>query len=179
MADSNVTESKTTDNAVANDEATTPAAAVPSPAAMKAHAPSPAVLAKSPVAHLASSSSHDDVELKEAESFGRVDGNGTVYVKEGEEEREVGQFPDASADEALALYARRYLDLKAKLDVFANRLKSNSIKPREIDETLAALTEEVKQPAVVGDIPALQSQLEELRKKAAAKKTETASEDAE
>ena len=132
MADSNVTESKTTDNAVANDEATTPAAAVPSPAAMKAHAPSPAVLAKSPVAHLASSSSHDDVELKEAESFGRVDGNGTVYVKEGEEEREVGQFPDASADEALALYARRYLDLKAKLDVFANRLKSNSIKPREI-----------------------------------------------
>lgn len=170
MADSNVTESKTTDNAVANDEATTPAAAVPSPAAMKAHAPSPAVLAKSPVAHLASSSSHDDVELKEAESFGRVDGNGTVYVKEGEEEREVGQFPDASADEALALYARRYLDLKAKLDVFANRLKSNSIKPREIDETLAALTEEVKQPAVVGDIPALQSQLEELRKKAAAKK---------
>ena len=39
MADSNVTESKTTDNAVANDEATTPAAAVPSPAAMKAHAP--------------------------------------------------------------------------------------------------------------------------------------------
>ena len=52
MADSNVTESKTTDNAVANDEATTPAAAVPSPAAMKAHAPSPAVLAKSPVAHL-------------------------------------------------------------------------------------------------------------------------------
>ena len=83
MADSNVTESKTTDNAVANDEATTPAAAVPSPAAMKAHAPSPAVLAKSPVAHLASSSSHDDVELKEAESFGRVDGNGTVYVKEG------------------------------------------------------------------------------------------------
>ena len=40
----------------------------------------------------------------------------------------------------------------------------------KIDETLAALTEEVKQPAVVGDIPALQSQLEELRKKAAAKK---------
>lgn len=170
MADSNVTESKITDNAVANDEATKPAAAAPSPAAMKAHAPSPAVLAKSPVAHPASSSSHDDVELKEAESFGRVDDNGTVYVKEGEGEREVGQFPDASADEALALYARRYLDLKAKLDVFANRLKSNSIKPREIDETLAALTEEVKQPAVVGNIPALQSQLEELRKKAAAKK---------
>lgn len=92
MADSNVTESKITDNAVANDEATKPAAAAPSPAAMKAHAPSPAVLAKSPVAHPASSSSHDDVELKEAESFGRVDDNGTVYVKEGEGEREVGQF---------------------------------------------------------------------------------------
>ena len=44
MADSNVTESKTTDNAVANDEATRRPQPCRRPAAMKAHAPSPAVL---------------------------------------------------------------------------------------------------------------------------------------
>lgn len=43
-----------------------------------------------------------------------MDDNGTVFVKEGDTEREVGQFPDASKEEALALYARRFLDLKAK-----------------------------------------------------------------
>ena len=51
--------------------------------------------------------------------------------KDGEGEREVGQFPDASKEEALALYARRYLDLTAKLDLFANRLKSSNVKNRE------------------------------------------------
>ena len=59
-----------------------------------------------------------------------------MFVKDGEEEREVGQFPDVSKEEALALYARRYLDLKAKLDLFANKLKSNGVKSREIDETI-------------------------------------------
>ena len=68
----------------------------------------------------------------------------------------VGQFPDASKEEALALYARRYLDLKAKLDLFANRLKSANVKNREIDDTLKTLAEETAEPAVVGDIAAHQ-----------------------
>ena len=48
-----------------------------------------------------------------------MDDNGTVFVKDGDAEREVGQFPDVSKEEALALYARRFLDLKAKLDLLA------------------------------------------------------------
>ena len=57
-----------------------------------------------------------------------VDDNGTVYVREGDSEREVGQFPDVSKEEALSLYARRYLDLKAKLDLLASRLHSDTVK---------------------------------------------------
>ena len=109
--------------------------------------------------------------MKTAEAFGRVADDGTVFVKDGEGEREVGQFPDASKEEALALYARRYLDLKAKLDLFANKLKSNNVKSREIDETIKTLSAETEQPAVVGDLAALKAQFEALKEEGAAKKT--------
>ena len=153
-------------------EAPTPA---PTPAAMpKPHAPSPAAFAKkTPQQHAPKRSTvtYSQADVTAAEAFGRVDDNGTVFVREGESEREVGQFPDASKEEALALYARRYLDLKAKLDLFANRLKSANVKNREIDDTLKTLAEETAEPAVVGDIAAIKAQFEELKAKAAAKKT--------
>ncbi|PAU68177.1 DUF349 domain-containing protein [Bifidobacterium criceti] len=173
MADNNVTESQTNDptQQAAAPEAAKHAKAAPTPAAIKAHAPSPAAFAKNAkAAPAAKTGGFAEQDIKEAERFGRVGDDGTVYVKEGDAEREVGQFPDASKEEALALYARRYLDLKAKLDLFAQRLKSNSIKPREIDETVAALDEETANPDVVGDIPALRKQFEELKAQAQAKK---------
>lgn len=160
-------------------EAPAPAAdsptATPKPAAMpKPHAPSPAAFAKKTPQHHAPASktvTYSEADVTAAEAFGRVDENGTVFVKEGETEREVGQFPDASKEEALALYARRYLDLKAKLDLFANRLKSANVKAREIDDTIKTLTEETAEPAVVGDIAAIKAQFEQLKTEAAAKKT--------
>ncbi len=112
--------------------------------------------------------------MKAAEAFGRVDDNGTVYVKDGDSEREVGQFPDVSKEEALALYARRFLDLKAKLDLLATRLASPNIKAREIDESVKLLGEETSEPAVVGDLAALKAQYEELKAAGEAKKTEIA-----
>ena len=174
MADNNVTESQTTDTTTQQPDqpvAQTTAQAAPTPAAVHAHAPSPAALAKTAThTPVAKSSGFALADIAKAESFGRVDDNGVVYVKEGDTEREVGQYPDASHDEALALYARRYLDLKAKLDLFATRLKSNSIKPREIDETLKTLTAETENPDVVGDIAALHTQLDELKTEAQTKK---------
>ncbi|OZG67692.1 DUF349 domain-containing protein [Bifidobacterium eulemuris] len=175
MADENVTETENTTETA--EQATSPA--VPTPAAMpKPHAPSPAAFAKKPaaVAHVAApaTGTYTDAQVKEAEAFGRVDDNGTVFVKEGETEREVGQFPDASKEEALALYARRFLDLKAKLDLLATRLNSPNVKTREIDDSLKTLAEETAEPAVVGDIASLKAQFEELKATAEAKKTEIA-----
>ena len=176
MADENVTASENTNEIT--EQATTPAAqaskpAVPSPAAMKPHAPSPAAFAKKTPSHpapAATGTGFSEADVKAAEAFGRVSDDGTVFVKEAEGEREVGQFPDASKEEALALYARRYLDLKAKLDLFANRLKSSSVKSREIDDSLKTLSEETEQPAVVGDLAALKAQFEALKEEGAAKK---------
>ncbi|MBT1161083.1 DUF349 domain-containing protein [Bifidobacterium sp. SO1] len=187
MADENVTESENTTETT--EQASTPApqeqasaaatpspaaAAKPSPAALaKPHAPSPAAFAKKPqhtAAPAPAATGYAEDQVKAAEAFGRVDDNGTVYVKDGESEREVGQFPDVSKEEALALYARRFLDLKGKLNLFAGRLKSNNVKAHEIDETIKTLAEETAQPDVVGDIAALKAQFEALKAEGEAKK---------
>ena len=153
MADENVTASENTTETT--EQAATPATqaskpAVPSPAAMKPHAPSPAAFAKKTPKRAPATTGFSEEDVKAAETFGRVADDGTVFVKDGEGEREVGQFPDASKEEALALYARRYLDLKAKLDLFANRLRSNNVKSHEIDETIKHL-EKVKEMLTKSD----------------------------
>ena len=143
MADETATISDNTTEPT--EQATTPTPAPTPASAPKPHAPSPAAFAKKAVkrpAPAASASGYSDAEVKAAEAFGRVDDNGTVYVREGDSEREVGQFPDVSKEEALSLYARRYLDLKAKLDLLASRLHSDTVKSHEIDETLKSLEQE-------------------------------------
>jgi hypothetical protein len=139
--------------------------------------PSPAVIAKkkatTPVAPQVDYSSED---LTAAEKFGRTGDNGTVYVSDNGTEREIGQFPNAGSEDPLKLFARRYLDLKAKVELFAARLKSSNVKTREIDESLKNLSKETKEPAVVGDIQALRTRLEELRATAESKKAQLAEE---
>ncbi|WP_418968649.1 DUF349 domain-containing protein [Alloscardovia omnicolens] len=102
-------------------------------------------------------------ELDKAKTFGRVTDDGTVFVSEDNNEREIGQYTNANTDEALSFYARRYLDLKAKIDHARARFESHTIKSREIDETIKTLVEEVKEPAVVGDIPALRAGVDDLK----------------
>ncbi|MCH3974284.1 MAG: DUF349 domain-containing protein [Bifidobacterium tibiigranuli] len=186
MADETVTESEHTPQTP--EQAPTPAApeqsgasqpaAAPTPKAPakapvpKPHVPSPAALAKKPAQHKvpAAASIYSQADIKASESFGRVDEQGNVFVREGESEREVGQFPGATNEEALSLYAHRFLDLKAKLEVFAARLEAANIKPKEINDSLKSLGEEVAQPAVVGDIASLQARYEELKNAGEAKK---------
>ena len=186
MADENVTPESTADvndaKASAAPQEHRPAAPVPSPAAMagKAHVPSPAALSAragkaTTAAPAVPASDYSDKQIDEAAAFGRVADDGTVFVTDGDSERPVGQFPDASSPkEALSLYARRFLDLKAKLDLFATRLENASIKPHEIDESVTLLGEEVREPAVVGDLSSLRSEYERLSSRAGQRKDEIA-----
>ncbi|HEX8487234.1 MAG TPA: DUF349 domain-containing protein, partial [Propionibacteriaceae bacterium] len=50
-------------------------------------------------------------------SFGRVDSDGTVYVRTTNGERTVGQVPDVPPEEALQFFVRRFeaLDLEVSL----------------------------------------------------------------
>lgn len=142
------TETTDTTEASAEASAATPA---PPPAALAAAAPAEPEV--------------DPQEAMDAAKWGRVDGEGRVFVQDGEGEREVGQFPDAPVAEAMAFYVRRYLDLKANVDLFATRLPQLSV--REIDQTLSSLQEALKEPAAVGDLEGLRARFAALTSVAA------------
>ncbi len=109
----------------------------------------------------------DAAAVEAAEQFGRVDDEGTVYVREAAGERSVGQFPGVSASEAMSLYVRRYLDLVAKVALFETRLDSADLSVKEIDSTLAKLREETAEPAAVGDLDSLRARVGSLASRAA------------
>lgn len=124
----------------------------------------------------------DAAEAALAAAFGRVDEDGNVYVREAAGERAVGQYPGATADEAMGLYVRRFLDLQAKVVIFSARLGATDLAVKEIDQTLAKLTEELAEPAAVGDLDALRARLDALRpiaqeRRAAAEAERTAAKD--
>ncbi|HMO11796.1 MAG TPA: DUF349 domain-containing protein, partial [Actinotalea sp.] len=114
-------------------------------------------------------------EEAEAAGFGRVDPDGTVWVRGEVGERVVGQFPDAPADEALALYVRRYADLRAKALLFETRL-AGDLPVKEIESTLEHLGAELAEPAAVGDLDGLRARLDAVRSVAAERKAKAEAE---
>ncbi|MDO4244049.1 MAG: DUF349 domain-containing protein, partial [Actinomyces sp.] len=116
----------------------------------------------------------DPQEAMDAAKWGRVDGQGRVYVQDRGVEREVGQFPDAPVAEAVAFYVRRYLDLKASVDLFATRLPQLSV--REIDSTLSSIEQSLAEPAAVGDLEGLRARFTALKAVAAERRAAVAAE---
>lgn len=116
-------------------------------------------------------------DLSQVLSFGRVDEDGRVWVKDGDQERQIGQFPAEVPENPLKIYARRYLDLAAQISLFAERLPK--LAEREIDQTMSSLREQVSEPAAVGDLPALREKVAKLQEKADKRKEEVAAERAQ
>lgn len=157
--------------------AATPAAprpAAPKPMAPKPMAPRPGPAAAAPVPAPAAEAALDPAVVTAAAQFGRVDGEGTVYVTDGDSERVVGQFPDAPAQEAMLLYIRRYLDLEAQVTLFEARLPQLS--GRDLDANVASLTTALEEPAAVGDLAGLRERLATLTEQATERKRELAAE---
>ncbi|OYN98410.1 DUF349 domain-containing protein [Enemella evansiae] len=111
-------------------------------------------------------------------SFGRVDDDGTVYVRTSDGERAVGQVPDVSGDEALAFYVRRFQSLEVEVDLLASRVRAGTMSPDDARKAVATLHESIPQANAVGDLAALDAKLEGLTgligEQAAARKVEKA-----
>lgn len=142
-----------------------PAAPVPTPGKAAAATPAPAKPVETPL---------DPRDAAEAAKWGRVDPDGTVWVREQSGERTVGQFPDVESEEALAFYVRRYLDLVAQVKLFESRI--SNIAPREIDQTLSVLKSEAESPAAVGDLDGLRKRLALAEERAAQRRAEVQAE---
>ena len=102
-------------------------------------------------------------ELSERSDFGRVDDDGTVYVRVGDEERAVGQYPEGSPEEALAFFTRRYDALAFEVQLLEQRVRSGAMSPDEAIESINRVSAQLVEPHCVGDIKALTGRLDALK----------------
>lgn len=95
-------------------------------------------------------------------SFGRVDPDGTVFVTTADGERSVGQVPDATPEEALAFFVRRYESLDLEVTLLEQRLASGAVSPDDARHTIKTLRKSVAGANAVGDLAGLDARLEAL-----------------
>jgi hypothetical protein len=136
--------------------------AIPTPAAIAkvaGHAPAPAPPVPVPTDHSASA------------AFGRVDDTGTVFVRTKEGEQEVGSYPGATPEEALAYFARKYDELYASAVLLEQRLAQPEVPSKDVADGLKTLTAQVKEATVVGDLEDLATKLDEIQSGIAQKRT--------
>jgi len=96
-----------------------------------------------------------------AKRFGRADENGTVYVTVQGTEYECGQFPDATSDEALAYFARKFDDAEAQVALLEQRIAAKA-PAGDMRKTVQHVREQVDAHAMVGDLVDLSTRLDTL-----------------
>ena len=98
------------------------------------------------------------MSANETTPWGRVDETGTVYVTDGGVERAVGQYPDGTADEALAYFTRKYTELEGQVRLLEQRAKAGA-PAQDVAKTVTALTAALVEPAAVGDLASLRARV--------------------
>lgn len=91
-------------------------------------------------------------------TFGRVDAENNVYVTENGVERKVGQYPNKTAEEALAYFERKFSDLEASVRILEQRVAAKA-DVQSIKKNLQTLTADLVSPNVVGDIADLRARV--------------------
>ena len=93
--------------------------------------------------------------------WGRVDDDGTVYVREGDGERAVGQYPDATPAEAIAYFERKYVELAGQVGLLEQRVRGGA-PARDVAKAITNLKTAVTGANAVGDLASLSERLEKL-----------------
>lgn len=100
----------------------------------------------------------DDNTTVPTNEWGRVDDELNVYVITKDGEREVGQFPDGTKEEAMEFYSKRFADLEAQVGVFISRLEHKTV-GRNVAKLFKELQEAIANAKAVGDLDSLTAKL--------------------
>ena len=93
--------------------------------------------------------------------WGRVDDEGTVYVREADGERAVGQYPDATPEEALAYFTRKFTELEGQVALLEQRVRGGA-PAKDVAKAVAHLRESITGANAVGDLASLTERLTKL-----------------
>jgi hypothetical protein len=145
------------------------------PAATEHHVPQPPTATEHHVPHAPAphevlhgyvSIAHAAPPVPNAEAdpsrWGRIDADGTVFVKTPGGERAVGVWQAGAPEEGLQHYARRFDDLRTEVELLESRLTSGSGNPKHSLHSATQLRHGLDEAAVVGDLEALRARLEQV-----------------
>ncbi len=142
----------------------------PRPGPVPRPAPRPSAAAPVPAATPSNTST---------EPWGRVEDDGTVSVREGDQWRVVGQYPDGTPAEALAYFERKFADLEGEVSLLEDRHRRGGATAAELRSTAQTVRDRLTDAAAVGDLASLAARvtaLESLLVEATAEEAQAARE---
>ncbi|MEJ5919673.1 DUF349 domain-containing protein [Corynebacterium sp. H78] len=131
---------------------------VPGPHPNKTPGVSPSVMAK---AHTMAARKRSNPA-----QWGRVDDNGTVWVRTADGEREIGSWQAGTPEQGLAHFGARYDDLATEVELLEARIVSHPEEAATIRSSALELKEQLPEAAVIGDLAALDTALDAVVKNA-------------
>ena len=144
------------------------AAPSPAPSSAQRPAPSPAAFAARPKAKPSAAAPapapaavSSAASLAEAARWGRVEGDGHVFLTVDGTEYPVGQYPGVSEDEALGYFARKFEDVVAQIVLLEQRVSSKA-PTTDMQKTVTHLREQLAERNMVGDIRSAEARLDAL-----------------
>jgi DNA repair exonuclease SbcCD ATPase subunit len=97
-----------------------------------------------------------------SEQWGRVDDEGTVYVRTADGERAVGQYPEGTPEEALHFFTERFAALAFEVELLEKRVHGAKLSPEEANESIKNVRAQVTDANAVGDLASLAARLDAL-----------------
>lgn len=94
--------------------------------------------------------------------WGRVDEEGTVYVRTAQGERMVGSWQAGDAEEALDFFGRRYDALVTEVELLEHRLQATDLSPGQARASIDRARNTVLAANAVGDLDSLLTRLDTL-----------------
>src|SRR4051794_7942127 len=100
--------------------------------------------------------------MSEPTTFGRIDEEGTVYLRTAAGERVIGSWQAGTPEEGLAHFARRYADLATEVDLIEARLGSGAADAAHSLSSIRRIRGSLDTAHVIGDVDGLAARLDKL-----------------
>ena len=94
--------------------------------------------------------------------WGRVDADGTVYVRTADGERVIGSWQAGSPEEAIVFYQRKYEALETEVVLLEQRMSATDLTPAQAAATVQRLLGTISDANALGDLDGLRARLERL-----------------
>jgi hypothetical protein len=94
--------------------------------------------------------------------WGRVDAEGTIYVRTADGELVVGSWQAGEPEEGLAHFARRFDDILTEVELLFARLLAGGGDPKQALSSAKALRDSLPDATVVGDLAGLAARVDDL-----------------